>query len=61
MGLAFFVYKRQLSSVYLKSFLYSKDVGYIHAKRKVFVLALLCIVREALSILAEIRTKAELL
>lgn len=61
MGLAFFVCKRQHSSVYLKSFLYSNDVGYIHANGKAFILALLCIVREALSVLAEIRAIAELL
>lgn len=49
MGLAFLVYKRQHSSVYLKSFPYSNDMGYIHANRKVLILALLLIVSVALS------------
>lgn len=60
MGLAFLVYKRQHSSVYLKSFPYSNDMGYIHANRKAFFLALLFIVRVALSTLAETGTITEL-
>lgn len=35
-------------------------MGYNHANGKAFILALLCIVREALSVLAEIRAIAEL-
>lgn len=59
MGLAFLVYKRQHSSVYLKSFPYSNDMGYIHVNRKVFILALLFIVRVELSTLPETGTITE--
>lgn len=60
MGLAFLVYKRQHSSVYLKSFRYSNDMGYIYATRKVFILALLSIVRVTLSTSPETGTITEL-
>jgi len=60
MGLAFLVYKRQHSSVYLKSFPYSNDTGYIHANSKVFILALLFIVRVAWSTSPETGTITEL-